>query len=401
MLPQRCPTSQRAVATRLPRRLGSCSLISRACVPHRQPHWHTPRMALGRVAAAAAAAFGRCLLQFIVRDDPQAGSRDVAGVDWEFNAWGGAEGGLYPSWDRDQKVAATILQVLEQSWLGQLACRLPWLWLRRWCSSTYGGAGGGWLESGRGWGGCWWGIGWLLGGGDARLEQLCWSVVFEVAGAVMFICGAVGCGRLLTAGQEGVRGRGGGSRACLWGGESTVADARREGAEPGRWPRQMYTPPRPPATADVHPPTACVHPPDPRRSIVHPLDPGPVSCTSSAGPLPSCLVCLRPALSPPCQPWHEPPPISLFCRLRVCLASLRRWCWRAAASMWMGRGPCLPRRSACSTTTATQGSPRRRSRAGWPACWACRQGAVQAPSAHTAPCVRPGVLAAHHRLLLW
>ncbi|HVY97348.1 MAG TPA: agmatine deiminase [Solirubrobacterales bacterium] len=33
------------------------------------------------------------------------------GVDWEFNAWGGAEGGLYASWDRDDAAAARVLEL--------------------------------------------------------------------------------------------------------------------------------------------------------------------------------------------------------------------------------------------------------------------------------------------------
>lgn len=33
------------------------------------------------------------------------------GVDWRFNAWGGHEGGLYASWDRDERVAARVLEV--------------------------------------------------------------------------------------------------------------------------------------------------------------------------------------------------------------------------------------------------------------------------------------------------
>jgi agmatine deiminase len=33
------------------------------------------------------------------------------GVDWRFNAWGGHRGGLYPSWDRDQLVAAKVLEI--------------------------------------------------------------------------------------------------------------------------------------------------------------------------------------------------------------------------------------------------------------------------------------------------
>lgn len=33
------------------------------------------------------------------------------GVDWRFNAWGGHAGGLYPSWERDDRLAATVLEV--------------------------------------------------------------------------------------------------------------------------------------------------------------------------------------------------------------------------------------------------------------------------------------------------
>jgi agmatine deiminase len=33
------------------------------------------------------------------------------GVDWRFNAWGGADGGLYSSWDRDAQVATKILEI--------------------------------------------------------------------------------------------------------------------------------------------------------------------------------------------------------------------------------------------------------------------------------------------------
>jgi len=35
--------------------------------------------------------------------------REVAGVDWIFNAWGGGQGGLYPDWQRDRAVASTII----------------------------------------------------------------------------------------------------------------------------------------------------------------------------------------------------------------------------------------------------------------------------------------------------
>ena len=33
------------------------------------------------------------------------------GVDWRFNAWGGLEGGLYAAWDRDDRVAAKVLEI--------------------------------------------------------------------------------------------------------------------------------------------------------------------------------------------------------------------------------------------------------------------------------------------------
>lgn len=33
------------------------------------------------------------------------------GVDWRFNAWGGRAGGLYSSWERDDRVAAKVLEI--------------------------------------------------------------------------------------------------------------------------------------------------------------------------------------------------------------------------------------------------------------------------------------------------
>lgn len=33
------------------------------------------------------------------------------GVDWRFNAWGGLQGGLYRPWDRDERVAAKVLEL--------------------------------------------------------------------------------------------------------------------------------------------------------------------------------------------------------------------------------------------------------------------------------------------------
>jgi agmatine deiminase len=39
------------------------------------------------------------------------GAGGLRGVDWRFNAWGGSEGGLYSSWERDDRVAAKVLEV--------------------------------------------------------------------------------------------------------------------------------------------------------------------------------------------------------------------------------------------------------------------------------------------------
>jgi len=39
------------------------------------------------------------------------GSGERRGVDWRFNAWGGTEGGLYFPWDRDDRVAAKVLEI--------------------------------------------------------------------------------------------------------------------------------------------------------------------------------------------------------------------------------------------------------------------------------------------------
>jgi agmatine deiminase len=35
---------------------------------------------------------------------------EVRGIDWEFNAWGGLNGGLYYPWDRDEKVARAVME---------------------------------------------------------------------------------------------------------------------------------------------------------------------------------------------------------------------------------------------------------------------------------------------------
>ncbi|MFM1885551.1 MAG: hypothetical protein RL026_708 [Pseudomonadota bacterium] len=38
-------------------------------------------------------------------------SGEVRGVDWQFNAWGGLEGGLYFPWDQDDLVARKVLEI--------------------------------------------------------------------------------------------------------------------------------------------------------------------------------------------------------------------------------------------------------------------------------------------------
>ncbi|PSC68147.1 agmatine deiminase [Micractinium conductrix] len=46
---------------------------------------------------------------FVLREEAS-GQRSLGGIDWVFNAWGGGEGGMYATWERDQAVAATVLQ---------------------------------------------------------------------------------------------------------------------------------------------------------------------------------------------------------------------------------------------------------------------------------------------------
>ena len=36
---------------------------------------------------------------------------EVRGVDWRFNAWGGHHGGLYASWEQDERVAGKVLEI--------------------------------------------------------------------------------------------------------------------------------------------------------------------------------------------------------------------------------------------------------------------------------------------------
>lgn len=39
------------------------------------------------------------------------GAGGMRGVDWRFNAWGGLDGGLYSSWERDDRAARKVLEV--------------------------------------------------------------------------------------------------------------------------------------------------------------------------------------------------------------------------------------------------------------------------------------------------
>lgn len=48
-----------------------------------------------------------CGPTFVVNDE----KNKVRGVDWEFNAWGGLEGGLYFPWDQDNLVAQKVLEI--------------------------------------------------------------------------------------------------------------------------------------------------------------------------------------------------------------------------------------------------------------------------------------------------
>jgi agmatine deiminase len=38
-------------------------------------------------------------------------SGEVRGVDFEFNAYGGLDGGLYYPWDKDDQIASKILEI--------------------------------------------------------------------------------------------------------------------------------------------------------------------------------------------------------------------------------------------------------------------------------------------------
>ncbi|CAN0283887.1 unnamed protein product, partial [Hapterophycus canaliculatus] len=40
----------------------------------------------------------------------QPGPRNIRGVDWSFNAWGGELGGCFSTWDKDNAIASTVLE---------------------------------------------------------------------------------------------------------------------------------------------------------------------------------------------------------------------------------------------------------------------------------------------------
>lgn len=50
----------------------------------------------------------RCFPEFVVND-----KGDMRGVDWYFNAWGGLVDGLYFPWDKDNKIARKVCDMLD------------------------------------------------------------------------------------------------------------------------------------------------------------------------------------------------------------------------------------------------------------------------------------------------
>ncbi len=62
-------------------------------------------------------------MQFVVRDKPGSpGERELAGVDWVFNAWGGLTGGLYKDWRNDDMVClCPALTLCHQSYAARTA----------------------------------------------------------------------------------------------------------------------------------------------------------------------------------------------------------------------------------------------------------------------------------------
>lgn len=93
--------------------------------------WMTNWTAAVRMTCACSDAnrLPRTSLQFVVRDG--AAGREVAGVDWEFNAWGG----LYDDFSLDKLVASSICNVSLKKTVWQdlliLMGSVESAWLRR------------------------------------------------------------------------------------------------------------------------------------------------------------------------------------------------------------------------------------------------------------------------------
>lgn len=47
------------------------------------------------------------------RSHSQHTQRNVRGVDWSFNAWGGESGGCYSNWTKDNAIASTVLGLVD------------------------------------------------------------------------------------------------------------------------------------------------------------------------------------------------------------------------------------------------------------------------------------------------
>lgn len=60
---------------------------------------------------------------FIEETDGHGRRTRLAGWDWTFNAWGGADGGCYSSWTRDDAAASALLRRMEP----QVGDPLQWL----------------------------------------------------------------------------------------------------------------------------------------------------------------------------------------------------------------------------------------------------------------------------------
>lgn len=49
---------------------------------------------------------------FVVGGKSEDTPRQIRGVDWSFNAWGGELGGCFSSWDKDNAIASTVLALV-------------------------------------------------------------------------------------------------------------------------------------------------------------------------------------------------------------------------------------------------------------------------------------------------